>query len=94
MRADDVGRALEGDRDVGQRPERAERDGARGSAPQRVDDEVDAVLRLQRHGGVRQVRAVEAGLAVDMLGGHELARTAGASQPAKTGTSGCRRVRR
>ena len=59
-------------RDVGQRAERAERDRRRLLGAERLDDEVDAVLGLELHRRLGQVGTVEAGLAVDMLGGDQL----------------------
>ena len=58
----------------GERAEGAERDRARFGRAQRLDDEIDAVLGLQRHLRIRQLNAVEAGAAVDVLGGDELPR--------------------
>ena len=70
---DDVGGALEGGGDVGQGAEGAEGDRARGMGAERVDQVVDGVLGLQGMGRVGERDAVKAGLAVDMLGGDELA---------------------
>jgi hypothetical protein len=58
---------------VGQRAERAERDRAGGLLHQRLDDEVDGVLRLERHRRLGQLRSVQACLAMYLLGGDELA---------------------
>ena len=69
----DLGRLVERQGDVGERAERAERDGARLFGKQGLDDEIDGVLRLQRHGRLVDYRTVEAGLAVHMFGGHQLA---------------------
>ena len=70
-----VGSRIERQRDVGQRAERAQRDACRlGSRHQRLDDEVDArAAVLQRHGRLGQVGAVEAGLAMHVLGGDQRA---------------------
>ena len=57
--------------DIGQRAERAQRHRPWRLAAQRVDDEVDAVLGLERLLRFRQLRAVEAGRPVDMLGRHQ-----------------------
>jgi hypothetical protein len=54
-------------RNVGQRSERAKRDGAGRLTHQRLDDEFDGMLSLERHRRFRQVGTVEAGLAVDVL---------------------------
>ena len=42
-----------------------------GSRHQRLDDEVDRMLLLQRHVRLRQVGAVQAGLAMHLLGGDQ-----------------------
>ncbi|ENN86355.1 hypothetical protein RHSP_20179 [Rhizobium freirei PRF 81] len=70
---DDIRRLLEGHCDIGHRTKRAERDGAFRLLAQRVDDEIDRMTGLQLHGRFGQLRTIEAGLAVDMLGGHQLA---------------------
>ncbi len=67
----DVGSLDQRHADVGERPEGAERDRSRLLAAQRVDDVVDAVLRLERLLRLRQVGAVEPGRPVDMLGGDQ-----------------------
>ena len=71
--ANDVGRSLKGRRDVGQRSQRTQGHRARRRAPQRLDDEVHAVLRLQRHLGLRHHRPVQPGLAMHMLRRDQLA---------------------
>ena len=55
----------DGQRQVGQRTERADGDPALRPAHHRLDDPVDGVLRLQLHGRRRQVGAAESGLAMD-----------------------------
>ena len=59
--------------DVGERPERAQRDRAARLVHQRLDDEIDGILFLQRHRRLRQIRPVETGLAVHLLGGDQFA---------------------
>ena len=70
----DVGGAGEGGGDVGQGADRAERDAARRLGAQGLDEEIDGMGRLQLHRGLGQARPVEPGLAMDVLGGDELAR--------------------
>jgi hypothetical protein len=70
---DDVGGALEGGGDVGEGAEGAEGDQACGVGAEGVDEVVDGVLVLQGMGRLGQRDAVEAGLAVDVFGGDELA---------------------
>ena len=81
-------------RDVGERPERAERDRAALLAHQRLDDEVDRVLVLQRHLRLRQVGAVEAGLAVHLLGRHQRRAPAAGSRRRRPSSRACRPARR
>ena len=66
------GRLDQGHGDVGERAEGAERDRARFGSEQRVDEEIDAMLRLEFQLRFRQIGSVEPGRAVDMLGGHGL----------------------
>ncbi len=68
--------------DVGQGSERAERDGAGLFLHQRFDNEVDAMLCLQRHGRGGQVVTVETGFAMHVFSRHERAhqRTDGACE--------------
>ena len=66
--AHDVGRPPDRGGDIGERPERAERHGAR-PCPQRRDDRVDRVRIGEPRPGLRQLRAIQPGAAVDMLGG-------------------------
>jgi hypothetical protein len=68
----DLWRLDQGHGDVGEGPESAERDRPGLGRGKRVDEEVDAVPFLQRDLRLGQVGPVEAGLAVDVLGGDEL----------------------
>jgi hypothetical protein len=77
----DLRRLGERQRNVGERPERRERHRARRLGAHRLDDEIDGVLVLKRHRRFVENGAVEAGLAVDMLGGDERAR----DRPVRTG---------
>jgi hypothetical protein len=63
--------ARKGRRDVGQRPERTQRDGARRLRPQGLDQEVDRVHVLQRHRRIGQGDPVEPGLAMHVFRGDE-----------------------
>ena len=73
--------ALERERDVRQRPDRHEH----RLGPDVLDEEVDGVL-LDRLGGARrQLRPVEAALAVHVRGDVELARRAGGRRPPRPG---------
>jgi len=60
-----------GQGDIGQWPDRTERDRPGRPRQQRLDDEVDRMLRLQRHAGLGQVGAVQAGFAMHVLGGDQ-----------------------
>ena len=63
----DVGREVQRQRDVRQRADGAEGDGAAGPLAQQFDDRFDRVTVRQRGGWVRQTGAVESRLSVHML---------------------------
>ena len=66
--AHDIGGACESGGDIGQRPEGAQRDAARGARAQGVDDKIHRMPLLQRHGRFRQVGAIQPGAPMHMLG--------------------------
>ena len=63
----DIRCLLEGGGDIRERADGAEGDCTRGLLPEGIDDEVDGVTFRQRHLRVGKLRAVQAGLAVDMF---------------------------
>ena len=81
---DQVGRALQRGRDVGQRPDRDERQVAARGPAARSGGRRRGAGRAGRRG--REARSVEPALAVDVLG-QRSSRTSGRSQAAAIGTS-------
>ena len=67
----DAGRADDGRGDVGERPGGGQGHSAVRRRQQGLDDEVDGVHVVQRHHRIAEAGAIEAGLAVDLLGRHQ-----------------------
>ena len=67
----DIGGAGEGCGDIGQRAEWAERNTARRFRAKRVDDEIDRMGGLQRHGGIGQRDAIKPRFPMHMFGGDQ-----------------------